>query len=492
MSEIATGKIRPILVVHAVTAAGLHDHYPMDAERVWSPWEMIRNQYERIQLYPYDPSEKRSAELPRYEAVEPALVRPSEAFGIVYKDLVAALKHNLSYGPTPVQPVYPFVYDWRQDNFLSARLLRDFVAEVIDRTRLMKHNPAKIPGGVVCDSVDLVGHSMGGLVIAGAIAGDPAWAGRHVRRVVTLGTPFRGANAAIQKLATGGGTLTGRDSNERERTMARVTPTVYQRLPSFHGAVVEANADADIFDPDTFQPSIPDTIAEFVASASAASPGRAEARRIAGEILTELLKRAKAFRKLTDTVSPKMLRPAKNSAPPEERSAWLAIVGAAEKTLIRTGIGRDQYRRRQFDFEQRDAQGRATTFCPEGWDGVTPETGDETVPLRGAIPPWEEAWRNSVVVQRSDFAWLGEIGDRVLCDQLGLHSTLPLLDLAQRWIINFFRPEWAGDRRLGQHGKLWGRPLPGFATASGGTATMAECEAEWGAMIPGLKLSRVP
>ncbi|MEX2080768.1 MAG: hypothetical protein WEC33_04060, partial [Dehalococcoidia bacterium] len=117
-------------------------------------------------------------------------------------------------------------------------------------------------------------------------------------------------------------------------------------------------------------------------------------------------------------------------------------------------------------------------------------TGEETVPLGGAIPPWAEPWRNSGVVTRKDFAWLGEMGDRVLCDQLGLHSTLPLLDLAQRWIINFFRPEWAAAKSLGQHGKLRGRALPGFPTGSSdGVATKAECEAEWRKMIPGLKLS---
>src|SRR5262245_51148303 len=129
MNDIATGKITPIILVHAVTAGGLHDQYPMDAERVWSPLEMVFKDYARIQLYPYEKGPKG----PRYEAIEPAVIRPSEAFGLIYKDLVSELKHNLSYGPTPVQPVYPFVYDWRQDNALSMQRLREFVEEVIER-----------------------------------------------------------------------------------------------------------------------------------------------------------------------------------------------------------------------------------------------------------------------------------------------------------------------------------------------------------------------
>ncbi len=476
MNNVATGKITPIVLVHAVTAGGLQDQYPMDAERVWSPVEMTFKNYERIQLYPH---EKHLRTKPRYEAIEPALVRPSEAFGLVYKDLVSELKHNLSYGPTPIQPVYPFVYDWRQDNIISAQRLRDFVEEVIERTSLMKHDASKV-GGVVCDSVDLIGHSMGGLVVAGAIASGASegWASKRVRRVVTMGTPFQGANASIQKLATGGGTMFGRDSKERERTMARVTPSVYQLLPSFKNAVVDKDGkDTDIFLSETFQPSIPDTIGEFVAEATAdqsVARSKPECRRIAGEILEQMLDAAWKFRQLTNTVNPTMLR---------SDGAWLAIVGVGEKTSIKTGIGKDQYGKKLFDFEIPGA------FSDDDWDGLSFETGDETVPLRGATPPWKESWRNTVVVRSKDFEWLGEMGDRVLSNQLGLHSTLPLLDLAQRWVINFLRPEWTKDRANGQHGKLWGRALPDFETQAGdGRATVLERQAVWGAMIPGIKL----
>ena len=97
---------------------------------------------------------------------------------------------------------------------------------------------------------------------------------------------------------------------------------------------------------------------------------------------------------------------------------------------------------------------------------------------------WKDSWKNTVVVKRQDFEWLGEMGDGFLQKRLGLHSTLPLLDLAQRWVINFFRPDWAGDKKLGQHGKLWGRGLPEFP----GRDKTDQLQKVWSAMIPGIKL----
>ncbi len=475
---VATGRITPIVLVHAITASGLHDQYPPDQQRVWSPVEMIFREYDRIALFPETGVPEGRV---RYEALEPALVRPSELFGIIYKDLISELKHNLGTGPTPVQPVFPFVYDWRQDNHRTIVQLRGFIEEVIARSNLMRHDPAKT-GKRVCDCVDLIGHSMGGLVIAGCIAANAAsgWSKQNVRRVVTLGTPFRGANAGIAKLATGGGPLFGRDARERERTVARVTPSVYQLLPSFEGALDGKPAEA-IWDPATYQLSIHRSIAEFIREVHAdirltkdTEAAKAKREALAEELLREMLDAAKRFRALTDSVRPEMLH-----AAPE--GGWLAIVGAGEKTLIRTGFvpDKDNPGKRRFDFDD------PAFTCRDSWDGKTLDTGDETVPLRGATPPWPDPWRNTVVVTRGDFAFLGELGDRLLSGQLGLHAVLPLLNLAQRWIINMFRPEWSTDPAKGQHGKLWGRRLPGFP------ANQSEKNV-WKALVPGLRLSDVP
>lgn len=500
----AKAKINPIIVVHAVTAAGLHDFYPPDQERVWSPWELAMNNYDRVAFYPTVGLKPGSV---RYEAVEPAVIRPSEMFGIVYKELISELKHNLSYDKTPVQPVYPFIYDWRQDNFVSMQRLAEFVEEVITRTNLMPHDPGSIDGDL-CDCVDMIGHSMGGIVIAGALAAGLFGGGAKskVRRVVTLGTPFAGATTAITKLATGLGTLTGRSAKERERTMARLTPTVYQLLPSFEGALRDGPLEplsppADlgaIWRADTYQVSIRDTLMEHIQATNASGPlKKSEAEERGDTLLSEMLDTARQYRDLVASVDPaKSLRPA-----PE--GGWLAVVGAGEKTHIYTGVT-GEGNGKLFDF-------RPVGFSGDEWDkhdigdDADMFTGDETVPIAGALPPWKNSWRHCVVVKRQDYGWLGEPGDRILQGQLGLHSALPLLNLAQRWIINFLRPEWPSNARLGQHGKLWGRLHPIFWQTQEGQRFRAQlnamepsdraervrkfCEELWGEMIPKVKLT---
>ncbi len=466
MPDPAERQIFPIVVVHAVTAAGLDDHYHLNHKRVWSPVNLALNNYEAVTPYPntgIKPGEM------RYEAHQPALLRTGELFGMIYDELVDDLRDELRYGPIPVQPVYPFAYDWRQDNFRSAEQLRQFCDEVIARTNLMPHDRRKVDpddkGLPLCDGVDIVAHSMGGLVTAACIAGNEAWSKKRVRRVVTLGTPYRGASAALLKLATGTGPLFGA-GRERERRMARVTPSVYQLLPEFEGAL-EGRSPADIWKPETFQPSIKDSIAAFIAECHADDAVRRSSRRCKDEadrVFPELLDLARKFRAVVKKASPSQLR---------KDGGWLAVVGAGEKTLIRTGFltkaqsGTSEIRFR-FD-EDKD-------YCPHSGklEGDL-LTGDGTVPLAAAIPPWQDPWRNTIVVTRQDFTF-GEWSDKIVAKGATFHGALPLLNLAQRWIINFVRPEWLIPRnaddptpranRLGQHGNLWGRlaPVPGAPT----------------------------
>ncbi len=489
----AQEKIHPIIIVHAITAGGLHDHYPIDQERVWGPGEQVFKLFDRIALYP---ATNLPDEHPRYEARSPSLVRASEAHKMIYGELLAELKHNLSYAKTPVQPVYTYAYDWRQNNFYTIRHFAAFVREVIERTNQMRYDSTKVRSPL-CESVDLVGHSMGGLVISGCLAsnllrddnGTPI-----VRRVVTLGTPFRGANASIRKLAIGGDGFLMRGGSERERTMARVTPSVYQLLPSFPAALRDPNdkpldvggtTTADLmFDPKTFQPSIRDTLAEFVQEVvndATISGDKPACRKIAVQLFDELLDSARRYRELVDQVSPAM-----HLLPANKGGAWLAIVGAGERTMTRTKVGKDQYGHTWFDMEK--------CSCGDEWDGTTFDTGDETVPLLGAMPPWADSWKNTVVLQRQDMHWLGEGLDRaVITGPIGLHGGLPKVDLAQRWIINFFRPKWAGTQSLGQHGRLWGRALPNWGGRQITKQPLkSDLQSVWGEMIPGLSLSDVP
>ena len=78
--------------------------------------------------------------------------------------------------------------------------------------------------------------------------------------------------------------------------------------------------------------------------------------------------------------------------------------------------------------------------------------GDGTVPLQGAVPDWADP-QAVVAVNAGDFR-PSELRDRFLRSQLGLHSTLPLMNVVQRWVISFLRGEVTGE--------LYGRRLPGL------------------------------
>ena len=79
------------------------------------------------------------------------------------RDLIESLRWDLSPSEEERTPVFPFVYDWRQDNVQTARQLGEFIVEVIERANLVKHYQRR------CACVDLVGHSLGGVVLRQAI-----------------------------------------------------------------------------------------------------------------------------------------------------------------------------------------------------------------------------------------------------------------------------------------------------------------------------------
>jgi pimeloyl-ACP methyl ester carboxylesterase len=81
--------------------------------------------------------------------------------------------------------LFMFHYDWRKSNFESADSLRKYIADK----------------GLAGKPVDLIGHSMGGLVSTIYIQ---KYAGEQkVRNFVAMGTPFFGAVKAIRALSEG-------------------------------------------------------------------------------------------------------------------------------------------------------------------------------------------------------------------------------------------------------------------------------------------------
>ena len=82
--------------------------------------------------------------------------------------------------------VHFFAYDWRLNNAYTARLLRDFIDGAMRSSNASR--------------VDIIAHSMGGLVAAYYIANGY---GDNVQQLITLGTPFLGSSQTPYIFATG-------------------------------------------------------------------------------------------------------------------------------------------------------------------------------------------------------------------------------------------------------------------------------------------------
>lgn len=411
----------PVVVIPGITATSLVDEYPLEANTVWSM--VFNKEYERVALHPDDL---------RFEAIEPARVTAGRVFPI-YEDLIKALRHELSQQADQPTPVFAFPYDWRMDVRLTAARLAAFVEEVLGRTRLLRHY-----GNADGLAVDLVGHSMGGLVICEYLA----QAGRRAKvgKVVTIGTPWLGSIEAIVKIATGMTLLTGSEPKERERETARILPAIYQLFPSWPGAVVDsAGRDVDVFDPANMQASIIDSLAEFV-RLYAVGVRAAERRNEALRILGDMLSWARAHRRTVTGF--------RTSGSPPRQVDWLVIAGLGQRTRLSLTVERARGGPR---FVLDDAQ-FVDEYTPD-----TPEsrrTGDGTVPLPAALPPFLP--ESNVVCVGADDLNFFELRDRLLVDVGGMHGLLPRINLVQRLVTKHLHPRYRGE--------VWGRRVPGAAT----------------------------
>ncbi len=241
----------PLVLVHGVLGARLRE--ADSGDEVWpgSLRRLLTSNYRHLAL-DIDPL-----------TLDP---RPSpyEAFAITDRaagrDYYGAILHTLESAggyvrarvgtppPAGQRSYYVFVYDWRQDNQRTAAALDAYLA----RIRADHANPDL--------KVDIVAHSMGGLVTRyflryGAVDVldgndfDVTGAGaRHVRRVVLLGTPNLGSVGAVRSF------IVGRPIGLRAiPTEVLVTmPSLYQLFPhALDNWLVSARGrplDRDVFD----------------------------------------------------------------------------------------------------------------------------------------------------------------------------------------------------------------------------------------------------
>jgi pimeloyl-ACP methyl ester carboxylesterase len=426
----------PTIFLPGIMGSALRDEYAVSPESVWSPFKLIVKAYDRITAHPSDL---------RYELKEPSRIAPEKVFEFIYGELIEELRHNLSPQSDQPVPVFPFAYDWRQPLESTEARLSGFIDEVIDRTKLLKHYHDDGYGKNSAPKVNLVAHSMGGLVVASYLK---KFGETKVNKVATIATPFQGSLESISKVAIGSSTLTPAQSGSREREAARVTPALYYLLPSFKGAINAApGVTKDIYLPDAWQPGILDSLASFIRQFGL-DPKKPDKQ--AFELLKSLLDGAWKHRSRIEKLQL------------SDSKSWLCIVGLDEHTRVEMTINADSKGKPLFLLD--DSSIKNEWMKPGAPLANHVLTGDNTVPYLGAKPkfiPTEQL----VCVTPSDFGFT-EFKDRFL-ENLGFHSALPNMNLVQRLVASHFKG--------GKYGKVWGRAAPDIRPG-----------AQWDPPIPGL------
>jgi pimeloyl-ACP methyl ester carboxylesterase len=117
----------------------------------------------------------------------------------------------------------PFAYDWRLSCRYNARRLKAVVEPALERWRALDEANREARLIFIC-------HSMGGLVARWYVEQERGAA--HTRKLITIGTPHRGAVAALQQLVNGVEKSVGPLRLDLSR-FARSLPSAHQLLPQY-------------------------------------------------------------------------------------------------------------------------------------------------------------------------------------------------------------------------------------------------------------------
>jgi hypothetical protein len=136
-----------------------------------------------------------------------------------YSKLSAYLQRQ--FAVTPGRNFFTFPYDWRRDNRVAARRLKEQTDRWLWQWR-QESPEAKLI---------LVGHSMGGLIARYFLECLEGW--RDTRRLVTFGTPYRGSLNALNFLVHGMQKRLGPVPVLDLSRLLRSFPSIYQLLPIY-------------------------------------------------------------------------------------------------------------------------------------------------------------------------------------------------------------------------------------------------------------------
>ncbi|MBX3193305.1 MAG: hypothetical protein KF819_40355 [Labilithrix sp.] len=225
----------PTIIIPGIKGSSLENVYALDPSPLWSEIDAAKNML-------FGPSLKALALDPtaRFDHSLDVVTQPNGVLPLAYSTLASGLRERRSL------PVYVFPYDWRYSIERAAERLAEqlerFVAKV----------GAHTPGW--SRKIDFVCHSMGGLVFRSMLSkiADPS----RIGRVVFLAVPHRGSVDAVEAMIRGETTLFG--GRKESRKLARTFPGVYELLPRFAGAVVDAASDQplDVFDMKNWQRNV--------------------------------------------------------------------------------------------------------------------------------------------------------------------------------------------------------------------------------------------
>ncbi len=241
----------PVIFVHGVLGSKLRDKETGMEGWFSSPWKLLFDEYRHLTLQ-IDP---KTLEIQPnvYEAYELAGdIIGKDFYGNIIKTLTeygGYTSVELGQKINPNQKnLYTFVYDWRQDNVVSASKL----ADMVDQIREDYGNPDL--------KVDIVAHSMGGLITRYFmrygrvdVTNDNEfpvnmYGGERVRRVILLGTPNLGSVKMMNGFISGIQLGLKRINPETLMTM----PSLYHLFPHpLNNWIVTAEGkplDRDLFD----------------------------------------------------------------------------------------------------------------------------------------------------------------------------------------------------------------------------------------------------
>jgi len=289
----------------------------------------------------------------RITALEPykGIIRALAAGRYVDRDIVRAA----SAGSDPVDyaglhfTCFQFDYDWRRDIAENAARLDELITSAASLAQEARGTTEPV-------KVDVVAHSMGGLVLryylrygTQPLPEDVSlppltWAGaRHVERVILVGTPNAGSVLSLKQLIEG--VSYAPIVPEYRPAVIGTMPSIYQLLPrDRHRRVVDASGEpvGSLFDVETWEkhgwgladPAQDRVLAWLLPEVRHA----ADRRRIALDHLAKCLSRAEQFHRALDV-------PAE---PPPGLSVSL-VLGDAEKTPSVLAVDeRGQVRVREF------------------------------------------------------------------------------------------------------------------------------------------------